>query len=249
MTVGDCALCGMNAKLVKSHIIPEWAYRPLFDQKHRILKIKSDNPSPVGFVPTGEWDRFLCHECEASFQKLDEYGRAIIFSEPGQPTFGIGTGPTEYGVDIYPVDYKRIKLFQISVLWRASVCKREFFKDINLGEHEPTIRDMLINGNAGASDDYGCVLSAVRTQPDMLLFNIDQPDMYEEKGWKIARFLFAGCIWLYIIRQGAKCFPLSSYFAQPESPLPILINELENIKGLASDLQWLENIVSNRDKS
>lgn len=42
--IGICKLCKRNSKLLRSHIIPEFFYEPLYDQIHRGLMI-STNPN------------------------------------------------------------------------------------------------------------------------------------------------------------------------------------------------------------
>jgi hypothetical protein len=40
-------------------------------------------------------------------------------------------------------DYATLKLFLMSLLWRVSVAKGEFFRCVKLGRHEEQLRQML----------------------------------------------------------------------------------------------------------
>ena len=248
--LGKCKLCGRQAELVKSHIIPEWVFTRLYDQKHRLLRVASHKRSPVGFKPKGEWGRFLCDACESRFKTLDEYGRAVIFSSPHDTNFGMRTEKANHGMNILNVDYARLKLFQLSVLWRATVCDRDFFSEIDIGGYEETIRDMLIAEDPGPALTFGCIMSVVRPRPDLMLHElIDQPVMCSQGCWTTARFLFAGCVWLYVICPDAWEFPLKRFFASPSSPLPVLITELSDLPGLIEKIKWLRDQMEDRDRN
>jgi hypothetical protein len=250
--LGNCKLCGIHAKLVKSHIIPEWAYKPLYDDddNHRMLRIVSNHQSPVGFQRSGEWDRFLCDTCEKSFNQLDDYGRAVIYSRPGDPTFGIQTQTAEYGVNIISVDYSRLKLFQLSVLWKAGVCSRAVFSDVNLGKHQSAIRQMLLQKNPGDGIEYGCVMGALMPESGKTLDQvIDRPATFIHDNWTIVRFLFAGCVWLYVLHDDAHNFPLRKYFLTPGAPLPILIGSLNEVPGLIKHLLDLGEVLQQSGQS
>ncbi len=246
---GVCKLCGNTAKLVKSHIIPEWAYKRLFDEKkHRLMRVASDDLKAISFLPTGVYDRFLCDACESSFKELDEYGRAIIFSKPGEQTFGVEPESAPHGLNILKIDYNRLKLFQLSVLWRAAVCDRDVFAQVDLGEHEPRIRRMLLNNEPGVAEEYGCVMYAVKPAPKEMLHElILPPETCDKQGWRIVRFLFAGCIWLYVIAEDASEFPLRRFFARPGVALPVLVTELAELPGLVSTLQRLRDQLEGQD--
>jgi hypothetical protein len=64
-----CRLCGKPSPLQRSHIIPEFLYRPLYDEKHRIsvVKVGSDR---IGYLQKGFTEALLCFGCE---QKLALY--------------------------------------------------------------------------------------------------------------------------------------------------------------------------------
>lgn len=56
------------------------------------------------------------------------------------------------------IDYKIFKLFQLSILWRASISTRELFQYVNLGKHEEIIREMLLSEESGKEEKYGCII-------------------------------------------------------------------------------------------
>ncbi|MCX6833977.1 MAG: hypothetical protein NTW07_02390 [candidate division Zixibacteria bacterium] len=228
-------MCGKVDKLVKSHIIPEWAFKPLYDHDHKLLKIDSSLSKAISLKRKGEWDRIVCDECEQRFKIWDEYGRAVIWSKPGEPTFGLETQGTSEGILICGIDYPRMKLFELSVLWRAGVSQRSVFSQVDLGVHESAIREMLLSGEPGDVITYGCVVGAVRPDydPRKTLYEfVDQPHFYYERGWTIVRFLFGGCIWMYVLHDDAHDFPLRRFFLAPGAPMRVMLGELSELPGL-----------------
>jgi hypothetical protein len=63
------------------------------------------------------------------------------------------------------VDFRLLKLFVLSVLWRASVSRLYFFRDVDLGPHADTIKSLICNGTIEAADDYQFVCSYQRDHP------------------------------------------------------------------------------------
>jgi hypothetical protein len=107
--------------------------------RYRILGADSDK------MLTGQGglkEKLLCDSCENIFSNLENYvknmlygGIELTFHKIGPRTWSVGG-----------LDYIKFKLFQLSVLWRASVSTQEFFKSVNLGQkHESQIRKMLLD--------------------------------------------------------------------------------------------------------
>jgi hypothetical protein len=81
---GICKLCGEEKKLCKqSHIIPNFMYKDLFDEKNRIHKIQSQQGKieQRGICQTGEFDiNILCQKCDNSILgKLERYASLILY--------------------------------------------------------------------------------------------------------------------------------------------------------------------------
>ncbi len=73
------------------------------------------------------------------------------------------------------VDYVRLKLFLLSVLWRMGVSKLHFFREVGLGPHEGKIRKMLLNDDPGDPDEYPCQLRLVEPDQRLLTDWLSQP--------------------------------------------------------------------------
>ncbi|MBZ0103567.1 MAG: hypothetical protein K8I65_15525 [Thermoanaerobaculia bacterium] len=55
-------------------------------------------------------------------------------------------------------DYPTLKLFLLSILWRAGVSSRGEFRQVELGPHEEQLRRILLERNPGSVGDYTCLL-------------------------------------------------------------------------------------------
>jgi hypothetical protein len=65
-----CRLCGNDAELCDSHIVPEFLYKPLYDGKHRTLHARGDLTSKR-LVQKGLRERLLCVECERRIGEIE----------------------------------------------------------------------------------------------------------------------------------------------------------------------------------
>lgn len=151
MATGRCAFCGENKKLAKSHIIPEGLYWELQDDTHKAPKLLSpvdgehEKRRPIGF-----YDTFLCTTHEKQFNDWDTY--AIKLLRDTTPS------ATASGWIFENVDYNLIKLFFISMLWRAHSTKNEFFERVDLGPHANRLKTIIEQKNPGTIDNYTIVL-------------------------------------------------------------------------------------------
>ena len=50
---GNCKLCLNKSDLKNSHIIPEYFYKPMYDEKHRFFQVSIDPNEKNKFVQKG----------------------------------------------------------------------------------------------------------------------------------------------------------------------------------------------------
>src|SRR5205807_8114161 len=113
---GTCRLCLHPKSLCKSHVIPEFLYRSIYDLEHRMWVIDTDHEDRLGTTRSGIWERLLCEECERKLRDWEDYANRVIY------------GPEPLQVKEYPglllyngIDYRKFKLFQFSILWRMGI--------------------------------------------------------------------------------------------------------------------------------
>lgn len=159
-----CQLCLKDKKLLKnSHIIPNFLYKGLFDEKHKIVSINLFDYNDKKVHQTGFKDKdILCADCDNGIIGLYErYASNTIFGDHKKLDVEIYDGD-EIGVPYIRfknLDYHSLKLFFLSILWKSHLSVDPFFKEIDLGKkYAEQIRQMLIDRNAGAEDSFEVVL-------------------------------------------------------------------------------------------
>jgi hypothetical protein len=149
-----CKLCHQDKKLLKhSHIIPDFAYKGIYDEKHQIYYGNFINPDKGKLIPSAPYDKnILCRECDGDIiGRLDHYASLALYgNNPSYKKIKILKIKSPNGPDylhIENIDYRFFKLFILSVLWRASVSKHPIFKNIDLGKFEGEIGEMILKGD------------------------------------------------------------------------------------------------------
>jgi hypothetical protein len=211
-TIGKCKLCHCEKPLLnESHIIPDFMYKGLFDKGHRLNKF-----APAEFIkgnkrvsrpPTGEYEcGILCATCDneiiggyetyarkALYGKVEEYSSDL----PECANFKTTSGVTfTHGKNVH---YKEFKLFLLSILWKASISSRPFFKEVNLGPYEETIRKMILSGDAKDEETFPIVIMTWLNDKSSSSDVVAQPGINKkEKG---VRYIFpiAGVTYVFHI--------------------------------------------------
>lgn len=154
-----CQLCLEEKKLLKkSHIIPQFMYKGIFDDQHFMHKLDlSQKKMNLSKQPTGIYDKnILCSDCDRKIiGGLESYASKVLFggviSDKSRPIFDLST---EGLIETSNINYIRFKLFLLTILWRGSISTQDFFKNIDLGPHADNIRKMILCNNPGEELDY-----------------------------------------------------------------------------------------------
>lgn len=188
-----CKLCQQEKKLCDSHIIPEFFYRPIYDNKHKAiysdLTTLKDKTIQKGLV-----QKLLCENCETEISKFEAHVENIWYTKQ--------KFPFEFKNDIEVIeniDYAKFKLFHLSVLWKAGISILEDFLNVNLGEHEEIIRRMIYDKNPGNENEYPFYAYALVDKGRVFDRIILQPEEVSIFGHKAYIFIYGGCSWLYIV--------------------------------------------------
>ena len=167
-----CNLCLQDTELIKkSHIIPQFMYKGLFGDKHTIALVKLDEFKIVGHKPTGIYDKhILCKKCDNEIiGSYESYASKILHGGnlSDKQKIKITSVPEEKGVgkiSVSNINYKKFKLFLISMLWRGHISKQEFFKNIDLGNnYSEKARKMILNGDPGNETDFESMITLYKS--------------------------------------------------------------------------------------
>jgi hypothetical protein len=183
-----CALCHQSKELMNSHIIPEFMYAHLYDEKHRFSVLTTASSGRDRTEQSGLREKLLCGPCELKFSRLEGYA-SLVFKEdvPGVAMRSEGSV-----VSVTGVDYKKFKLFLLSILWRASVSTHKFFENVELGPHQEKLQKMLIEERPGNHDEYACFIWRLHNSPDKAPGLMMQPTKGRAYGIPIYNFILLG---------------------------------------------------------
>lgn len=159
MTKGQCKLCLENKDLCsESHIIPHFLYKFITGENNALVFLDSSRATTRY---NSEYEgNILCQDCDNRLiGQLDSYAAEFMHLE-----FGLGPAVREITLENKPhivyenhpaYDYKRFKLFLLSVLWRCSISSRMFFSRIKFPvEIEEDLRSRILRGDEGPPDLY-----------------------------------------------------------------------------------------------
>jgi hypothetical protein len=226
-----CALCLEEAELRNSHIIPEFLYRALYDDKHRFHEISVAPNKRNNLKQKGFREPLLCENCEQRLSVNERYASQFLIG-------GVGIGIRQEGERLYlpNLDYPKLKLFQLAILWRAGVSSLPAFSQVTLGPHAEQIRTMLVNGDPGGSDDYGCLMFALMLDQGQVQGLIVQPTWARLAGMRAYRFVFGGLIFVYVVSSTAPPAVLRPNFLKSDGTAVVKFEQLRNLGFLMHSL-------------
>lgn len=173
-TTALCRLCGREGPLRHSHIVPDFFLEGVEDEipkgptgglqrTHILLSARAEIKS--GRKQRGQYEKslgikeyLLCGDCEEQFGRYEGYARALFYgTAPGRirKRMGLGTPVSfEPARSELRVDYVLMKLFVLSLLWRASVAAGEFFRGVVLDADEENILAATLRTEAPGSGEF-----------------------------------------------------------------------------------------------
>jgi hypothetical protein len=224
-----CALCRTDGALCRSHIIPEFLYRAMYDEKHRMHVLSASSLVRDRMAQSGLWEYLLCQRCESRLSRWERYGANVLEG-------GIELQVRREGaaVHVSGLDYASFRLFQLSILWRASVSSLPFFRKVDLGRHTELIRALLIAGTPGRHLQYGCLMFGLKFMSGSLNGVVVQPTVQRLQGQRAFRFVFGGFLWVYLVANHDIAAPLSLGILTPKGDLTFLVKDARELRDLQS---------------
>lgn len=220
----NCALCLQDRGLQRSHVIPEFMYTPMYDDKHRFQVISTTNPAREHSEQKGLREKLLCNDCESQLSVHERYVSQVLSG-------AISVQATHRGdlVSIEGLNYKHFRLFGLSVLWRAGVSRHAFFGQVRLGPHEETLRKLIEQNAPGLPSQYGFFLAPIvhndRNVRDLMV----QPTNARLGGHYCYRFVFGGLVWVFVVSSHSPPQVFRDAFINPEGKMLMLRTELPDL--------------------
>lgn len=182
-------------------------HKGLRDEDNKFFLINTEDYSKSEKKYTGEFESdILCQECDNKIiGQYETYAHKILYG--GKINKGenikIKNLKSQGGLVstcVKGIDYKKFKLFLLSLLWRSSISSREFYKQVTLGPHEEIIRKMILSGNPGEQLDYPCFISTYLNNKDKLSPDfIGQPVRVKNSDGTKYAFLIGGFVYMFFI--------------------------------------------------
>lgn len=221
MVNGICALCKEETLLCESHIVPEFFYDLLYDEKHRLNLLNAEPGQRRRFQQKGVREPLLCIDCDTKkISRLENYARGVFL---GGQEITVQNGQDR--IIVTGLDYKTLKLFQLSILWRAGVAKQQFFSNVNLGPYNERLREMIISEDPGTSDQIGCLVICLMLEEKPLGDLITQPLSIRLNGHRAYRFVFGGFFWIYFASRHAVGPPWRDLFLREDGTMMVPLTD------------------------
>lgn len=164
-----CKLCKKEStSLENSHIIPDAFWK----------KVKNSSPgkknglylslekSKNQYGQDTHTEELLCWDCEQKLSNnIENYTSKLCLQNPSNIKVKIES--REKSRRLTGIDYRKLKLFQMSLLWRASISTKPIYKHIKLlANEEERIRQAIYKLEPLKSHEYGCIMSLLWINSD-----------------------------------------------------------------------------------
>jgi len=169
-----CAYCkGDFPKLIKAHIIPRSFFKIIRgSSKYSVVVNASEKGVKKEYKQAGIFDdEILCQKCEQLFGPYDNYGYKAFTEVLAKRQIYVDDQGNPCALLFQNLDYGLLKLFVLSMLWRASVSRHTFFSKVRLGPYEEVIRQMIHNRELGNPDEFSfiCLHSIAQKYPHLII--------------------------------------------------------------------------------
>jgi hypothetical protein len=218
-----CRSCEKSAQLIKAHIIPSSFYQPL-----RVTGLPKEYSTAPGVYskrrPNGIYDKgILCAACDNSLGRWDGYAAKVLCRPLGD--FGdVEQIKTQERFVLHPVEYKALKLFFVSLLWRCHISTHTFFEQVNLGRWASTARDMLATDDPGPPEVFG--MSLVRYD-HRFAASIHGPEVIRVDGVNMYRLSLPNYAVLVTVDKRGPARDLGHFLLSPNGPFFVLVSDFE----------------------
>jgi hypothetical protein len=222
-----CRLCETEQRLIKAHIVPEGFFRVLRDAS-AVPEVYTNKPrAHPKRAPIGVYDKsILCRPCDNLFSPWDKHAQDVLLRDFSDKT-AIYDGPVKRGWTISRFDYQPLKLFFLSLLWRASVSTHDFYRRVSTGPFEQELRKMIATAEPGAPEAFAVILA--RFDEPAYTGMLD-PHLERYDGINYVRFYLAGFVAYIKVDRRPPPDPLSDFIVRDDAPITVLLRSARDSK-------------------
>jgi len=220
----NCVLCQQVRPLRRSHVIPEFMFGPLCDQKHRFYSISNIASKSNRILQKGPREKLLCDECEQRISRYESYASDVFFGNAAIEPARIPTGFLFTGLD-----YKPLKLFFMSLLWRLGTTSIRELKGAELGPHQEHVRALLGADDPADFLTYPAMVTALTFDrkhiPDLIV-----PPLHSRiEGRRVWAVVISGFLFHFVVsnRKPAECF--WGGFLRENGDFPLHLSDIREV--------------------
>jgi hypothetical protein len=232
-----CKFCNKDSNLIKAHIIPAGFFKRLRHENLAPRLLTNTDGQHPKKAPLGVYDStIVCRTCEDQFGPWDDYVQKLLQDEPlsGKKLF---SGSQLSGYEGLQFNYTAIKLFFISLLWRASVSSHTFYQRISLGPFEKLTKEMIEKRNPGDPEEFSVILSKFNHQLGAAILD---PHPEKWSGINYVRFYLSSYVAYIKVDKRKTPRPHSNLIISDRKPLHIISRNIER----SNELPLMRNIVN-----
>jgi hypothetical protein len=220
MHTGYCKFCGNQKPLIKAHIIPKQFFQ-IPTGKNQLIMVDAENSYTKRCLEGVMDDGILCKDCDLAIGQYDQEAQRLLLSDLSKYK---NIDKDFYEIPWSEFNYQKIKLFFISLVWRASISSIPFCKGVKLGDkYENMALNILKNLSLDSVDAFPLFIWKYKNVEKVPIERITlEPSRFRLYGRNCCRFIFAGYhINIKMDKQGLP--PIFSWlYANPSNPLIIL---------------------------
>jgi hypothetical protein len=224
-----CALCLSEKRLCKSHIVPDFMFRRLYAIEHEFFVMKLSEGQSKKFNKTF-CEKLLCLDCELQLSKWESHASNFFYGN--LPLTG---RPVGNHFLLKGADYRVMKLFLMSILWRFSVTTNPHLKgSLDLGPHQGRLRKLLFTSDPAEPWRYGCTITAIMLEgthvPDLIV----PPGLIKEWGQRIHRIVAGGFLFAFFASSHPPPQAVRATMLQEDGSFLLARGDLREIRYLSA---------------
>ena len=136
-----------------------------------------------------------------------------------------GTNLVAYEVDKYR--YEPLKLFFVSVVWRAAVSVQAFFDRVKIGRYEQAAKALLMTGHAGTPEEFSVTLCKLTGPLNQMFLD---PHLQRIDGVNFCQIYLGGYVAYIKLDKRPTPSPFNQLILRPASMLKIVARDMRESK-------------------
>ncbi|MFA0569121.1 hypothetical protein [Vibrio gallaecicus] len=210
-----CKLCLEKEDIQISHVIPDAFFRFVKDKSSgnndnkAVGKYIEISTSGNKLAQNSYAEPMLCRDCEQNFSKeFESYVVELTLRNPKK--VGAESHRSKKQLIYRNLDYRKVKLFQMSLLWRAAICSLDFYEHVSLNtETIELLRSHLVEMEPLQPNQFPCFMDRVfidtpgekahfsELKPSKSLIVKPKKTSYTNLNKEFITFMFGGFEWRF----------------------------------------------------